>query len=211
MATPEDLVQAVLDGGIRDPRLIEAFRQVPRVGFVPAEHRAVANEDQPIPIPHGQVTTQPSLVARMVDALRLTGKERVLEVGTGLGFQTALLARLAREVVSVERFAALARQARENLEAAGIGGVTVVVGDGTLGVPSYAPYEGILVSAASPEVPPPLVAQLAEGGRLVHPMGPGGAETVMAFRKANGRLVQEARVTGAFFVRLVGEHGLPDG
>jgi protein-L-isoaspartate(D-aspartate) O-methyltransferase len=144
----------------------------------------------------------------MVAALGLTGSERVLEVGTGLGFQTAILAQLAGEVVSVERFADLAAQAQANLAAAGLARVTVVVGDGTLGVPRHAPYQAIVVAAASPSVPAPLIAQLAPGGRLVHPVGPGGREQVTAFHKETDRLVTDARLTAAYFVPLVGAHGV---
>jgi protein-L-isoaspartate(D-aspartate) O-methyltransferase len=144
----------------------------------------------------------------MVAALGLTGSERVLEVGTGLGFQTAILAQLAGEVVSVERFADLAAQAQANLAAAGLARVTVVVGDGTLGVPRHAPYQAIVVAAASPSVPVPLIEQLAPGGRLVHPVGPGGREQVTAFHKETDRLVTDARLTAAYFVPLVGAHGV---
>ena len=195
--------------GIRDRRVSVAFRAVPRALFVPAEAVGRAYLDEPIRIPRGQVTTQPSLIAAMVAALGLTGGERVLEVGTGLGFQTAILARLARMVVSVERFADLAAQARANLTAAGVGGVTVVVGDGTLGVPEHAPYQAIVVAAAAPRVPGPLVEQLADGGRLVHPVGPGGREEVTAFSKQAGRLVADAHLVPARFVPLVGAHGTP--
>ena len=195
--------------GIRDRRVLVAFRAVPRALFVPAEAAGQAYLDEPIRIPHGQVTTQPSLIAAMVAALGLTGGERVLEVGTGLGFQTAILARLARRVVSVERFADLATQAQANLAAAGVGGVTVVVGDGTLGVPEHAPYQAIVVAAAAPRVPGPLVEQLADGGRLVHPVGPGGREDVTCFTRRAGRLVAEARLVPARFVPLVGVHGAP--
>jgi protein-L-isoaspartate(D-aspartate) O-methyltransferase len=208
--SPEDLVRAVLAQGIHDPRVVAAFRAVPRARFVPPAAAELAYLDQPIQIPHGQVTTQPSLVARMVEALGLTGTERVLEVGTGLGFQAAILALLADEVVSVERFADLAEQARGNLRAAGLGRVTVVVGDGTLGVPEYAPYQAIVVAAAAPRVPAPLVEQLAPGGRLVHPVGPGGQELVTAFHKEAERLVADARLTGAYFVPLVGAHGVSE-
>jgi len=162
--------------------------------------------DEPIRIPHGQVTTQPSLIATMVAALRLTGAERVLEVGTGLGFQTAILAMLARQVVSVERFADLAEQARANLKATRLGHVTVVTGDGTLGAPEYAPYHAIVVAAASPRVPAPLIEQLGPGGRLVHPVGPGGRELVTAFHKEGDRLIADAHLTPAYFVPLVGTH-----
>jgi protein-L-isoaspartate(D-aspartate) O-methyltransferase len=206
--SPEDLVQALRAEGIRDRRVLAAFRAVPRVGFLPPEAAGQAYLDAPVRIPDGQVTTQPSLIARMVAALGLTGSERVLEVGTGLGFQTAILARLAAEVVSVERFADLAAQARANLAAAGLGRVRVVVGDGTLGVPHHAPYQAIVVAAASPTVPAPLIEQLAPGGRLVHPVGPGGSEQVTAFHKEADRLVTDARLTAAYFVPLVGAHGV---
>jgi protein-L-isoaspartate(D-aspartate) O-methyltransferase len=207
--SPEDLVRVLHAEGIRDRRVLAAFRAVPRAGFVPREAAGQAYVDAPIRIPHGQVTTQPSLIAAMVAALGLTGSERVLEVGTGLGFQTAILAQLARWVVSVERFADLAAQARSNLAAAGLGRVRVVVGDGTLGVPEHAPYQAIVVAAASPHVPGPLIEQLAPGGRLVHPVGPGGHEQVTAFHKKADRLVADARLISARFVPLVGAHGTP--
>jgi protein-L-isoaspartate(D-aspartate) O-methyltransferase len=191
--------------------VLDAFRAVPRARFVPPAAAHQAYVDEPIRIPHGQVTTQPSLVALMVQALGLTGTERVLEVGTGLGFQTAILARLARQVVSVERFGDLAEQARANLEAVGLGQVTVVAGDGTLGVPEHAPYQAIVVAAASPDIPGPLVRQLAPGGRLVHPVGPGGRELVTAFHKAQDgdRLITDARLTRAYFVPLIGSSTPP--
>jgi protein-L-isoaspartate(D-aspartate) O-methyltransferase len=194
--------------GIRDRRVLAAFRAVPRAEFVPPAAAGQAYVDVPIRIPHGQVTTQPSLIAAMVAALELSGSERVLEVGTGLGFQTAILAMLARQVVSIERFPVLAAQARTNLAAAGLSQVTVVVGDGTLGVPEHAPYQAIVVAAASPRIPPPLVEQLAPGGRLVHPVGPGGHEQVTAFHQEADRLVADARLTPARFVPLVGLHGV---
>ena len=207
-AGPDDLVRVLEREGIRDARVLGAFRRIPRAAFVPPELADRAYEDRPLPIAHGQVTTQPSLVARMVEGLGLQGDERVLEVGTGLGFQTAILATLAREVVSIERFADLSDAARANLTAAGIGDVRLVVGDGTLGFPELAPYDAILVSAAAPRVPGPLADQLAEGGRLVQPIGPGGAEVVTRFVKRGGRLVEAGRLTGAYFVPLVGRHGL---
>jgi protein-L-isoaspartate(D-aspartate) O-methyltransferase len=205
---PERLVRAAVASGVRDQRVLEALRRIPREAFVPPDRVTEAYLDRPVPIPHGQVTTQPSLVAQMVAALELHGTERVLEVGTGLGFQTAILAVLAQEVLSIERFADLASAAEENLRRAGIDNADVVVGDGTLGLPERAPFDAVVVSAASPHVPEPLVDQVVEGGRLVHPLGPGGAESVTAFVKESGRLVPSAAVVPAHFVRLIGRHGL---
>jgi protein-L-isoaspartate(D-aspartate) O-methyltransferase len=198
--------------GIRDRRVLAAFRAVPRALFVPAEAVGQAYLDEPLRIPRGQVTTQPSLIAAMVAALGLTGGERVLEVGTGLGFQAAVLGALVPRgrVWTVERFADLAERASANLAAAGIANVTVVVADGTLGWPPAAPYDAVVVAAAAPRVPAPLAAQLAEGGRLVQPLGPGGDELVTLLRKRRGRLVEQGMVVPAHFVRLVGAHGLPE-
>lgn len=193
--------------GIRDPRVLAAFRAVPREEFVPAEWRERAYEDAPLPIPHGQVTTQPSLIAKMVEALSLRGEERVLEIGTGYGFQTALLAQLAREVWSVERWPDVADVARANLARRGVRNASVVIGDGTVGLAARGPFDAVIVAAAFPRVPPPLVDQLAAGGRLVQPLGSGGEERVTVFEKEQAKLRRVALVTHAHFVRLVGEHG----
>ena len=201
------LVAAARAAGVEDERVLAAIASVPRSEFVPTERVDLANIDTPIPIPHEQVTTQPSLVGRMVEALALGGAERVLEIGTGYGWQTALLAELAREVFSVERFADLAETARAGL--AGRGNVHVVVGDGSQGLPRHAPFNAILVAAAYPEVPDPLAEQLAEGGRLVQPLGVGGAEDVVLFQKRGGELHCVRSVSGAHFVRLHGRHGFP--
>jgi protein-L-isoaspartate(D-aspartate) O-methyltransferase len=192
---------------VQDERVLDAIAAVPRTDFVPAEAVDLAELDTPIPIPHDQVTTQPSLVARMVEALGLDGEERVLEVGTGYGWQTALLARLAGEVFSVERFADLADTARKHL--AGYENVHVVVGDGSAGLPEHAPYDAILVAAAFPRVPEPLAEQLAEAGRLVQPIGPGGREDVVLLEKRDGELHRVRSVSPARFVRLHGRHGFP--
>jgi protein-L-isoaspartate(D-aspartate) O-methyltransferase len=210
--SPEDLVRAVAGAGVDDRRVLAAFRRVRRELFVPQDRVGAAYDDRPVPIAHAQVTTQPSLVGRMVAALRLRGGERVLEVGTGLGFQAAVLGALVPRgrVWTVERFADLAERASANLTAAGIANVTVVVADGTLGWPPAAPYDAVVVAAAAPRVPAPLAAQLAEGGRLVQPLGPGGDELVTLLRKRGGRLVEQGMVVPAHFVRLVGAHGLPE-
>jgi protein-L-isoaspartate(D-aspartate) O-methyltransferase len=198
---------AARDAGVRDERVLAAVAVVPRVDFVPPEYSGGADLDAPIPIPHAQVTTQPSLVARIVEALSLHGDERVLEIGTGYGWQTALLAELAREVFSVERFSDLADAARAAL--ADRESVTIVVGDGSEGLPEHAPFDAILVAAAYPNVPTPLVAQLAEGGRLVQPLGPGGDEDVVLFEKRGGEFRRVRSLGGAHFVRLHGSHGFP--
>jgi protein-L-isoaspartate(D-aspartate) O-methyltransferase len=204
---PQRLAELVRAKGIRDQRLLQAIAAVPRAGFVPQRYSGLAYNDEPIPIGREQVTTQPSLVAAMLEALTLDGDERVLEVGTGYGFQTALLARLARRVVSIERLADLAQAARRNLEAHQIRNAVVVVGDGTEGSPEQAPFDAIVVSAAFTSVPHPLVTQLRDGGRLVQPMGRGGADEVTLFEQREGVLERRASVTGAHFVRLYGGHG----
>ena len=199
----DELLRTVRASGIRDKRVLEAIARVPRAGFVPAEAVGSAYFDEPIPIGHGQVTTQPSLVARMVEALRLSGAERVLEIGTGLGWQTALLAALADRVWSVERFPGLAKAAGRNLATQGSPNAEVAVADGREGLAEHAPYDAILVSAASPEVPSPLAQQLTDGGRLVHPLGTGGDEEVILFEKQSGELRARRILTRARFVKLV--------
>jgi protein-L-isoaspartate(D-aspartate) O-methyltransferase len=206
---PQELARLARADGVRDKRVLEALAAVPRAEFVPAEHAERAYHDEPIRIPRGQVTTQPSLIARMLAALALEGHERVLEVGTGHGFQTALLARLAADVVSIERFGDLAETALSNLERHGVRNVEVVVGDGSGGVPERAPFDGIVVSAAFTSVPEPLSEQLAEGGRLVQPLGPGGHDDVVLFERGPVGLKRRASIVPAHFVRLVGAHGFP--
>ena len=203
----EKLVTAAQRAGVDDLRVLDAMRRVPRAAFVPLDHVGSAYRDEPVPIPHGQVTTQPSLSARMVQALRLTGTEDVLEVGTGYGYQTALLAQLASFVTSIERWPDVAEMARRHLAAQEIKNVRVVDGDGTDGVPDGAPYDAIVVSAAFPEVPEPLVKQLRIAGRLVQPIGPGGAERVTVFERRTEALVLLEVLTRARFVRLYGRYG----
>ena len=192
-----------------DPSLLRVIRSVPRSGFAPPNLAERASLDEPLSIPHGQVTTQPSLVAKMIEALELAGSERVLEVGTGYGFQTALLAHLSGFVWSVERWSDVAVTARANLARLGILNVEVALGDGTEGLPEHAPYDAILISAAFPRVPPPLVEQLALGGRLIQPIGPGGEERVVLFEKGSEGLRRRRTIVGAHFVRLYGTHAFP--
>jgi protein-L-isoaspartate(D-aspartate) O-methyltransferase len=205
--TQADLVRVLEAEGILDDRVLDAFRSVPRAFFVPPDLVEQAYLDVPLPIPHDQVTTQPSLVARMLEALSLAGGERVLEIGTGYGFQAALLAQLASSVWSVERFADLAEFAKAALSDQRIENVQVVVGDGSVGLPEHAPYDAVVVSAAHPRVPPPLAEQLAPQGRLVQPLGPGGSEDVVLFVRGAEGLVHCRSLTGARFVRLYGRHG----
>src|SRR5262245_16148192 len=205
-----DLVRTIQAHGVIDQRVLDAFRVVQRADFVPPDLASFAYEDRPLPIAHFQVTTQPSLIAQMVEALELERADRALEVGAGLGFQAAILSRLCDQVVTIERFPDLADVARKNLRSAGITNVLVLIGDGTLGAPDLAPFQAIIGAAAAPRVPPPLAEQLDEGGRLVLPIGPGGGEEVTLFRKKDGQLVRLATVIPASFVRMVGGYGYPD-
>jgi protein-L-isoaspartate(D-aspartate) O-methyltransferase len=203
-AGPRDLARLVSRACVRDARVLDAVAGVPRAAFVPASAQPRAYRDEPIPIPFGQVTTQPSLVARMLEALALEGHERVLEIGTGYGYQTALLARLAARVVSVERLAGLARVARRNLK--GLANVELLVADGSAGCEARGPFDAIVVSAAFTSVPEPLAEQLVMGGRLVQPLGSGGHDEVVLFERSATGLEQRRSVTPAHFVRLYGAH-----
>ena len=207
--SPQDLVRAARRAGVSDGRVLAAIGATPRTTFVPAQYAEAAYRDRPVPIPHGQVTTQPSLSAMMIAALGLAGGEHVLEIGTGYGYQAALLARLAAQVISIEIWPDLAAQARRNLAAQAITNVLVIAGDGTEGYPPGAPYDAVIVSAAFTEVPPPLAAQLRPGGRLVQPVGPGGHEQVLVFERRAQSLEPLRVLTSASFVPLYGKHGFP--
>jgi protein-L-isoaspartate(D-aspartate) O-methyltransferase len=199
------LAEVVRGRGVQDERLLSAIAEIPRAAFVPPDMTDAAYRDAPIPIPHDQVTTQPSLIAQMVEALELTGEEKVLEIGTGYGWQTALLARLAGKVWSVELWPDLVATARANL--AGIPNVRFVIGDGSEGLPDEAPFDAVIVAAAFTSVPPPLADQVVEGGRLVQPIGPGGRDDVTLFEKRPEGLVRIRMIVPAHFVRLRGRHG----
>ena len=176
--------------GIRDPRVLDAMRRVPRELFVPEELRAEAWDNAPLPIGCDQTISQPLVVARMCELLELEGRERVLDVGTGSGYHAALLARLAAEVYSIERHAALSGRAALALEAAGVGNVTLAVGDGSLGLPAHAPYDAINVAAAARRrIPPALIEQLAPGGRLVAPVEERGEQRLALLRKRGDELL----------------------
>ena len=193
--------------GIRDERVLEAMGQVPRHEFVPAELLREAYEDHPLPIGGGQTISQPYIVAQMVEALALQGGERVLEVGTGSGYQAAVLARLAARVHTIECDPSLARTARERLSRLGFGDtVEVIEGDGSAGYATAAPYDGILVAAAAPDVPAQLIEQLAEGGRLVIPVGERDAQELRLIRKIGGAPVV-SKLGYCRFVPLLGAQG----
>ena len=200
------LVETLRQKGIRDLAVLRAIGMVPRHRFVPESVRHRAYDDAALPIGSSQTISQPWVQARYLELLNLTGRERVLEVGTGSGYQTALLALLCDAVFSVERIPALAQRAREALEASGIRNVTVLVGDGTLGWRPFAPYDAILVAAASPEIPAPLVEQLAPGGRIVIPLGDRANQTLTLVRREGDEL-RTTTVADVRFVPLLGEFG----
>lgn len=188
--------------GIQDARVLEAMAKVPRHLFVAPELRAAAYDDTPLPTAHGQTISQPRMVAIMLQRARLSGDERVLDVGAGSGYQAALLGYLAREVYAVEIWPDLAEGARRALTEAGIGNVEVITGDGSVGYPPAAPYDVILVGAAARDVPPALVEQLAENGRLLVPVGGSWGQRLVLIRKRQG-LVTEDSFEGCSFVPLV--------
>jgi len=195
--------------GIRDERVLEAMETVPREQFVPPREEVRAYLDGALPIEHGQSISQPYMVALMTEALKLTGSERVLELGTGTGYQAAVLAALCSEVYSIERIPELAQSARQRLEALGIANVTITVGDGTAGRPEHAPYDGIIVTAGAPEAPAPLLEQLAEGARLVVPVGDRYAQMLKAYVKTPDG-IEESNLCPCKFVPLVGAYAWPD-
>ena len=200
------LVETLHDGGVGDLNVLRAFDQTPRHLFVPTGMRHRAYEDSALPIGNGQTISQPSVHARYLELLHLTGKERVLEVGTGTGYQTALLSHLAAQVFSIERVAALYEQAREILRQLDVRNVSMLLGDGTIGWREYAPYDSILVSAGAPEVPTPLIDQLAEGGTLLIPLGDKDEQMLVSFVRRDGAIVRRD-IAPVRFVPLLGTHG----
>jgi protein-L-isoaspartate(D-aspartate) O-methyltransferase len=192
--------------GVTNARVLDAMRRVPRHLFVPEDLAVNAYDDRALPIGLGQTISQPYMVASMTEALRLTGSEKVLEIGTGSGYQTAVLAELSREVFSIERIDSLSIDASIRLRSLGYVHAHLVTGDGTLGLPEHAPFDRILVTAGAPEPPPPLLAQLAEGGRLVIPVGSLTSQQIVVYTKVHGEIAEE-RYTYCTFVPLIGTHG----
>ncbi len=188
--------------GIRDQRLLDAMARIPRHEFVEARYRDQAYEDHPLPIGASQTISQPYMVALMLELLQLDSSSKVLEIGTGSGYQTAVLSRVAGQVYSIERHAELARQAAETLSRLGLTNVRVVTGDGSQGLAEYAPFEAIVVSAAAPRIPAALFEQLREGGRMIIPVGPPEAQELQLVRKQAGKALITVR-EGCRFVPLI--------
>ena len=210
MTDPTIARQFMVDSQLRaraisDPRVLDAMLRVPRHEFVPEPYRAHAYEDHPLPIGDGQTISQPYIVALMLESLQLAPNDKVLEIGTGSGYVTALLAELAAQVFSIERHAALAENARNVLTALGYANVQVITGDGTLGLPTAAPFDAILVSAAAPDLPSALLAQLRDGGRMIIPVGSENSQQLQFIRMVNGRPVISIR-EAVRFVPLVPNH-----
>lgn len=196
--------------GIRDARTLAAMAAIPRHCFVPPTLADAAHDDAPLPVGHGQTISQPYMVALMTESLLPRRGDRVLEIGTGSGYQTAILAHLVRHVVTIERIAALADGARRRLDALGLGNVEIHVGDGSLGWPEAAPFDGILVTAATPGIPEPLVAQLAPGGRIAVPVGDLALqELVVGILSPDGLVTR--RAGACRFVPLIGRHAFREG
>lgn len=200
------LVEALQAGGVRDIAVLRAIDVTPRHLFVPPAVRHRAYEDSALPIGNGQTISQPSIHARYLELLRLGGHERVLEVGTGSAYQTALLANLVEQVFSIERIPALLDRARELLRELEVRNVSLLLGDGTLGWRDYAPFGAILVSAAAPDIPQPLVDQLAEGGRMLVPLGGKDEQTLVLLERQGGR-INRSDIAPVRFVPLLGAHG----
>jgi len=199
------LVSLLQDQGVRDLSVLHAIDEVPRHLFVPTSVRHRAYEDSALPIGSGQTISQPSIHARYLELLELTGNERVLEIGTGSGYQTALLCKLASQVFTIERIAALLDRARQILQQVGCSNVSFMLGDGTLGWPDYAPYDAILVGAAAPEIPPAYIEQLADGGRLLIPLGGRNEQTLHLFTR-KGDTLEQKDIAPVRFVPLVGKY-----
>jgi protein-L-isoaspartate(D-aspartate) O-methyltransferase len=204
---PRRLRDAAAEQGVADRRVLDALAGIPRELFVPESEAADVYQDRPVSLPHDQTTSQPSLIAAMVEALELDSDDVALEIGAGYGFQTALLAALCRYVWAIEWWSDLAHTARANLAAHGVSNAEVAAGDGHAGWPEHAPFHGIIISAATPQVPPGLTQQLAEGGRLVAPVGSRSSALVTVYDQQQGRLRVRRELVPARFVEMAGGDG----
>jgi protein-L-isoaspartate(D-aspartate) O-methyltransferase len=186
--------------------VLSAMREIPRHIFIPPPYNRSAYEDCPLPIGHSQTISQPYIVAVMTELLIPKPSDNILEIGSGCGYQAAVLGKLANKVTTIERLPDIAELARKNLVAIGTGNIEVITGDGTEGYPPNAPYEGIIITAATPRIPPPLVEQLAEGGRLIAPVGSRSIQELVRLTKTAGTIVSEKH-GGVRFVPLIGHYG----
>ena len=203
----EDMVKnQIISRGVHSPLVLQALRDIPRHCFVPPDYQHLAYNDGPLPIGHGQTISQPYIVALMTELLELRGDEKVLEIGTGSGYQAAILSQLARQVYTIERHEKLARLAEKIIHQLNIDNVHVQIGDGSLGLPENAPYDAILVTAAAPKVPQSLMSQLSERGRLVIPVGGHGNQYLERWQRAGDKFRQELIIPVAF-VPLIGKQG----
>jgi len=195
--------------GIKDKRVLAAFEKIERHKFIPEDLVSNAYSDFPVPIGKNQTISQPYIVALMTESLCLTGEEKILEIGTGSGYQTAILAELAKEVYSIERLDYLSKKAEATLKGIGYHNISLKVGDGTLGWPEEAPFDRIIITAASPQIPLPLTEQLKENGKLILPLGESLGQVLTLVEKKKGKL-ESIRVCGCVFVPLIGKHGYKD-
>lgn len=199
--------EQLIPRGISDKKVLEVFRRLPRHEFVGKDFLQSAYNDYPLPIGENQTISQPYMVALMTERLHLTGSERIMEVGTGSAYQAAILAELAKEVYSVERFQSLANTAYSILERLGYKNVKIRAGDGTLGWEEFAPYDGIIVTAGAPGIPESFIRQLKDGGRLVIPIGSSGFGQILTLVEKIGNTIRTSEICGCMFVPLIGKEG----
>jgi len=202
----EMVTQQIMRRGVVTPRVIEAFKKVPRHLFVPEQFQSHSYNDHPLPIGEGQTISQPYIVALMTDLLNLSGEDKVLEIGTGSGYQAAILAELGKEVYTIERHKLLAERAEKIFKELNYQNVKVLVGDGTKGWKEFSPYQKIIVTASAPDVPQPLFIQLDEMGKLVIPIGGRWSQDLVLIEKRKGKMIRKS-VCGCVFVPLIGEYG----
>jgi protein-L-isoaspartate(D-aspartate) O-methyltransferase len=195
--------------GIRDTRVLAALQEIPRHLFIPSPYDRAAYDDNPLPIGNGQTISQPYIVALMTELLHPKTTDNMLEIGAGSGYQAAILSRIVRKLTTIERIASVANLARTNLSTLGIDNVVVIEGDGSFGYPQNAPYDGIIVTAATPEVPPPLIKQLADGGTLVAPVGGRDVQDLITLHRQGRSIIRESH-GGVRFVPLFGQYGWED-